>query len=49
MAWLKSTKKVVASCDKPGGGAGNLRSLDHRMRHLYHVKAWDSLRGKITP
>ena len=38
MPWLSKTMKDVISCDKPRGGANNLRSVDLRIGKPFHLK-----------
>jgi hypothetical protein len=39
MPWLSEAMKDVTSCDKPRGGANNLRSVDFRMGQPFRLKA----------
>ncbi len=51
MPWLSEAMKDVTSCDKPRGGANNLRSVDFRMGKPSRLKVGNSdvKRQKANP
>ena len=50
MPWLSEVMKDVISCDKPWGGANNLRSVDFRMGQPGTLKRYHFplRRGRLT-